>query len=157
TPREGSAFRITFPAAAEPAPAPPPAAAHEGATVLVVDDEEMVRRVAKATLEANGWRVLLANDGLAAIEQVREHSEIGLILLDLTMPVMNGEEALDQILEARPGVKVVVSTGYGNREATARFGTSRVAGFLQKPYTARQLAETVRTVSGAGQARSHAD
>ena len=69
-----------------------------------------------------------------------------MVLLDLTMPVMSGEEAIDEILTERPGMKVIVSTGYDHREAIARFGTKPVAGYLQKPYTSRQLAEKVKTV-----------
>ena len=69
-----------------------------------------------------------------------------MVLLDLTMPVMGGEEAIDEISAERPGIKVIVSTGYDHREAIARFSEKAVAGYLQKPYTSRQLAEKVKTV-----------
>jgi len=85
---------------------------------------------------------------LDAINQARRHPEISLVLLDLTMPVMGGEEAIDQILEVRPNVKVVVSTGYDQREAFVRFSRKQVAGFLQKPYTSRQLGEKIDSVLG---------
>jgi CheY-like chemotaxis protein len=147
TPNRGSAFRVYFPCeAAVPKPAEQhsAAAASSGShTVLVVDDEEMVRRVAQASLEIRGHKVLLAHNGLEAIRAAGEHPEIGIVLLDLTMPVMGGEEAIDRILAARPGVKVIVSTGYGHREAAARFSRKNVAGFLQKPYTSKQLADKI--------------
>ena len=68
------------------------------------------------------------------------------MLLDLTMPLMGGEEAIDRILRVRPGAKVIVSTGYGHREAVARFARKHVAGFLQKPYTSSQLADMIRAM-----------
>jgi PAS domain S-box-containing protein len=147
TPSRGSAFRVYFPCEAA---VPKTAGQHSAAaansglhTVLVVDDEEMVRRVAQASLEIRGHKVLLAHNGLEAIRAAGEHPEIGIVLLDLTMPVMGGEEAIDRILAARPGVKVIVSTGYGHREAAARFSRKKVAGFLQKPYTSKQLADKI--------------
>jgi PAS domain S-box-containing protein len=154
-PGEGSIFRVSFPQVEEPAPAvhrSPEAATLTGAgsgTVLVVDDEEMVRRIARATLEVRGYKVLLASDGLQAIQKVKAHPEIDLVLLDLTMPVMNGEEAIDDIMASHPGMRVIVSTGYDHREAVARFNRKMVSGFLQKPYTSRQLAEKVHAVLGS--------
>jgi CheY-like chemotaxis protein len=142
-PGEGSAFRITFTAAEEATPVSSDVAAASGQTVLVVDDEDMVRRIARATLETRGYSVAVAGNGLEAIQQIRQNPDIAVVLLDLTMPVMSGEEAIDQILSAHPGVQVIVSTGYDHREAVSRFGGKRVAGYLQKPYTSRQLAEKV--------------
>jgi PAS domain S-box-containing protein len=148
-PGEGSTFRIAFPAT-EPAiltPAEPHEAASQwsaGGTILVVDDEDMVRRIAQAALETRGYSVLTASDGVEAIEKVEHNPEIGLVLLDLTMPVMSGEEAIDRITAVRPGMRVIVSTGYDHREAVARFRQKQVAAFLQKPYTSRQLADKVQ-------------
>jgi CheY-like chemotaxis protein len=151
-PNQGSAFRVCFPceeAAPKATEAGRPAGGTGPLTILVVDDEEMVQRVAQASLEIHGHKVLVANNGLAAIRAAGEHPEIGIVLLDLTMPVMGGEEAIDRILALRPGVKVIVSTGYGPREALARFGRKKVAGFLQKPYTSKQLADKISAaVSG---------
>jgi len=62
--------------------------------------------------------------------------------------VMDGQEAIDQIIAIRPDMKVIVSTGYDGREALERFGSKRVAGFLQKPYTSRQLTEKIQAVLG---------
>jgi PAS domain S-box-containing protein len=151
SPGEGSIFRISFPGVEEPvAPAPVEPQTKMGAittgTILVVDDEQMVRRVAQATLEMRGFQVLVATNGLEAIEQVQRNPDISLVLLDLTMPVMGGAEAIDEILAAHPGLPVLVSTGYDHREAVARFGRKGVAGYLQKPYSSRQLAEKIRAL-----------
>jgi PAS domain S-box-containing protein len=144
---DGSTFRVTFPSAEPVAVAPPPIVeAHDGDTILVVDDEDMIRRVAQASLEIRGYRVVMAANGVDAIREVKKDPRIGVVLLDLTMPVMGGEEAIDEILSQRPGIKVIVSTGYDYREAIARFSAKRVAGYLQKPYTSRQLADKVKTV-----------
>jgi PAS domain S-box-containing protein len=149
---EGTTFRVTFPCEA-PMKATPAASAppkYDKTTVLVVDDESMVRRIAQASLEIRGYRVLLATNGLEAIQIVGAHPEIAVVLLDLTMPVMSGEEAIDLIVRARPGVQVIVSTGYGQREAAARFSRKQVRGFLHKPYTSRQLADKIEALVGAG-------
>jgi CheY-like chemotaxis protein len=117
--------------------------------VLVVDDEEMVRRIAQASLEIRGYRVLLANNGLEAIEMAESHPEIDVILLDLTMPVMSGEDAIDRIVAARPHAPVIVSTGYGQRETAARFSRKQVQAFLHKPYTSKQLTDKIEAVLSA--------
>jgi PAS domain S-box-containing protein len=146
---EGSTFRVSFPCEA-PVKAPPALAPvkSDKVTVLVVDDESMVRRIAQASLEIRGYQVLLATNGLEAIRMVETHPEIAIVLLDLTMPVMSGEEAIDFIVAARPGVQVIVSTGYGQREAAARFSRKHVHGFLHKPYTSRQLADQIALLVG---------
>jgi PAS domain S-box-containing protein len=148
-PGRGTTIRISFPAAvAAPAPhAAPKALPKAGAgTILVVDDEEMVRRIAMASLKSRGYTVILAENGLEAIRKVKEHPEIDLVLLDLTMPVMDGAEAMDRIVAAHPGIRVVATTGYDHREAAARFENKQVSAFLQKPYTSRQLAEKIKSV-----------
>jgi PAS domain S-box-containing protein len=156
-PGQGSTFRILFTVLEVAAPACQPDSGLKpvgSTTVLVVDDEEMVRRIAQATLQIQGHKVLVAKNGREAVQQVRQNEEIRLVLLDLTMPVMCGEEAIGEILAIRPDVKVVVSTGHDHREALARLGNKRVAGYLQKPYTSRQLGEKIAALldaSAAGQ------
>ncbi len=148
-PRQGSTFRVSFPCEAPAIPAGnAPATKDTAVTVLVVDDENMVRRIAQASLEIRGYRVLLATNGLEAIQMVEKHPEVAVVLLDLTMPVMGGEEAIDQIVTVRPGVQVIVSTGYSQREAAERFSRKHVHGFLQKPYTSKQLGDKIGTLVG---------
>jgi CheY-like chemotaxis protein len=115
--------------------------------VLVVDDVDVVRRVARVALEMRGYTVLLAENGREAVELVRRRgADLTLILHDMTMPVMSGEEAMDEIAGLAPGVPVIASSGYDEKEAVRRFANRPVAGFLQKPYTSRQLAEKVKAV-----------
>jgi len=83
--------------------------------------------------------VVMARDGKEAVDVFAARAgEIDLVLLDMTMPVMGGEEAIHHITELRPDVVVLASSGYDEREAQERFG-DRIAEFLQKPYTAAQL------------------
>ena len=117
--------------------------------VLVVDDEQLVREMAKKALERHGYTVLLADSGLAAIDVFRRHpGEIALVVLDLSMPRMSGEEALPELRKIRPEVKVMVSSGYSEAETMTLFQGQRVSGFIQKPYTVKGLAEKVKICIG---------
>ena len=150
-PGKGSCFAVLFPAltaGAEISPAEARRRALHGAgTVLVVDDEEIVREVARRSLERFGFRVLVAESGRAAIDIFKRHpGEIAAAILDLNMPEMSGEETLPELRKIRPGVKVIVSSGYSETEAMPLFIEDQVAGFIQKPYTATALAEKVQSV-----------
>lgn len=113
--------------------------------VLVVDDEPAVRQLAQVVLERAGFRVTLAEHGAEALELFLENpDEYGVILLDLTMPIMDGEETFRALRAERPGVRVLLSSGYNEQEATSRFAGRGLAGFLQKPYRAHQLVSCVR-------------
>ena len=152
-PGKGSCFTALFPAAARPAGEPSAAArdaALQGAgVILVVDDEKLVREMVKRGLERHGYTVLLADSGLAAIDVFRRHpSDIDLVILDLSMPMMSGEEALPELRKIRPQVKVVVSSGYSETESMALFKGQQVSGFIQKPYTSRGIAEKVKVCIG---------
>ena len=113
--------------------------------VLVVDDEPAVRKLARVALERAGFSVEVAEHGAKALEMLeRDPDEFGVILLDLTMPVMDGEETFQAMRELRPGVRVLLSSGYNEQEATGRFARRGLTGFLQKPYRARELVAAVR-------------
>jgi DNA-binding NtrC family response regulator len=114
-------------------------------TVLVIDDEEMVRGVAKSMLESYGYSVLVADDGRSAVELFKEVGhQISVVVLDLTMPSMSGEETFRQLRTIRSNVRVILSSGYDEVEAVKRFTGKSLTGFIQKPYTAGQLAQKVR-------------
>ncbi len=117
--------------------------------VLVIDDESVVRQMARLALERFGYRVMVAADGRAGLDRLRETPEISLVLLDLTMPVMSGEQALREIKQLRPELPVVLSSGYTEAEALRRFEGMGLAGFLQKPYTAERLAEKIKFAARA--------
>jgi CheY-like chemotaxis protein len=148
-PGEGSRFQVLIPVSGEWAEAPPVevrATDNRGSgMVLVADDEEMVRLMTKASLERFGYSAITADNGKAAVELFRRNApDVVLVLLDLTMPLMGGEEAFRQIRGIRPDVPVVISSGYSELETVRRFGSSEVAVFIQKPYTPTQLAEVVK-------------
>jgi len=152
---KGCTFRVLLPAAHVAVTRQKAAAQRRDlsgtGTVLVVDDEEIVRRIAKNTLESWGYRVLLAENGQAAVERfAQKPDDISLVLLDLTMPVMNGEQAFQQMKRIRPSVRVILTSGYDEADAMGRFVGDGLAGFLQKPYTASRLAERVKRVMEAG-------
>ena len=122
-------------------------------TILVVDDEEIVRKAARNSLESWGYRVLLAENGQIAVDLFTEaRDRISLVLLDMTMPVMNGEEKLLHLQRIEPGVKVILTSGYDESEAMVRFQGAGLAGFIQKPYTASRLVERVNRIFESGSA-----
>jgi PAS domain S-box-containing protein len=144
-PGKGTTFRVLLPASSLPLPRNrrPPAADFAGSgTVLVVDDEKGVRGTLRMLLTYMGFDVLEAGDGREAIDVFAAHADrIALVVLDLTMPVLGGREVFEQLRLIRPGVRVILSSGYDEEETTRRFSAKGLAGFLQKPYTAADLAE----------------
>ncbi|HOW98081.1 MAG TPA: response regulator, partial [Kiritimatiellia bacterium] len=151
---EGATFRILLPpAAAQPAvlaPARPPAWRGHG-TVLLVDDEAPIRQVARMMLEKIGFQVLTASDGREALDIFRSQGDtLACVLLDLTMPGMKGNEVLDELRRLRPGVRVVVSSGFDRKEVLARLANAEEVLFIQKPYTQAKLAEVLSSVLGTG-------
>jgi CheY-like chemotaxis protein len=118
-------------------------------TVLVVDDQQRIRRLAARILEGAGFRVLSAADGAEAIERVREQAgQIRLVLLDLTMPGMAGDEVLRKIRAIDPELRVLLSSGYDETDAMSRIPSSTVWGFVAKPYRPVELLGRVRDALG---------
>jgi PAS domain S-box-containing protein len=147
---EGTTFRVYFPPSASAAPGEESKIANanlrgEGA-ILLIDDEETVRNTAVAALESYGYRVLTAFDGESGVDVFRRHgAEFSLVILDLTMPVLDGEAVFERLREIDPNVGIVLSSGFSASEATRRFEGRKLSGFLQKPYTARELGACVKT------------
>ena len=107
----------------------------------------MVRTTAKNALERAGYTVLLAGSGQEAIDLFKAGGEqVSLVLLDLSMPGLNGHETFLQLKRVCPAVKVLLSSGYNEFEATRRFAGQGLAGFIQKPYTTGTLSETVNSI-----------
>ncbi|MCA9426464.1 MAG: response regulator, partial [Candidatus Omnitrophica bacterium] len=115
--------------------------------VLVVDDEDTVRILGKRILEKAGFEVLLASDGCEALEIYRRDGDnISLVLLDMTMPQMDGEEAFREIRKIRNDARVILSSGYNEQDATSNFAGKGLAGFIQKPYRPIDLVKKVREI-----------
>jgi CheY-like chemotaxis protein len=112
--------------------------------VLVIEDEPVIRSVVTRVLSKAGVKVLTAENGKQGVELFREHQPIiSLVLLDLQMPVMGGEEALAHLKEIDPDVTIILSSGFDESEAHRRFSNLDLAAFLQKPYTNDRLIEAV--------------
>jgi CheY-like chemotaxis protein len=121
-------------------PVQPPARPHGNGLILLVDDEKEVRTVIREFLEQAGYEVLTAADGVEAVKVFEENAdEITLVLLDVKMPRMDGEEAFGIMRGIRPDVRVVLSSGYGEQDAMQRFRGKGITGFVQKPYHAKAL------------------
>ncbi|ABL00506.1 hybrid sensor histidine kinase/response regulator [Pelobacter propionicus] len=141
----GTTFRILLPAC-EQTPVQAPPSSHRGekwrgsGTVLLVDDEETIRAVGKAMLSLLGFRVITAVDGQDALELFRRNrTDIDCVLLDLTMPRMDGEQTFQELRRIEPGIRVVICSGYSEQDIAARFMSQGLAGFIQKPYKLSDL------------------
>ena len=129
-------------------------------TVLVVDDEELVRKLAKAVLERAGYTVVTAEDGQKAIDVVAKTGpQLSAVILDMTMPILSGADVLPHLKRLAPTLPVIGSSGHSEITARADFGSEDLAGFVQKPYTSIKLVEAVtealarRTASTSGSER----
>ncbi len=122
-------------------------------TILVAEDEEEVRAVASRMLRRLGFDIVTAADGREALTVFRDRGEeMVCVLLDLAMPRMDGEEAFHLMRRLRPGVKVILCSGYSEQEAQGLFASKSPAGFLQKPYTMAGLKEKLNDVLAPGEA-----
>jgi PAS domain S-box-containing protein len=157
-PGRGTAFRLYFPltSVAEAAEKPSPVAQatvsgdgriEPGGLVLIADDEDIVREATQQMVEHLGFSVVAAADGREALELFRRIGEqVVLVLLDFTMPTMNGPATLAELRRLRPDVKVLLASGFDKAETAERCGSDRPDGFLQKPYRLANLREAVEAV-----------
>jgi PAS domain S-box-containing protein len=151
----GSLFRVLLPRDVERATAAPPtsqpgAASGTNARVLLVDDDDGVREVAREFLSRDGFDVREAAGGEAALDLVRRvGGDIDVVVLDLVMPDLSGEETLRALRELEPGLPVVLASGYDCDQAAERFARRSVAAFVRKPYDAGDLVASVRSALSA--------
>jgi PAS domain S-box-containing protein len=154
-PGMGTTFEIFFPQAGEAAAAPMPAATKPGArgseTVLLVEDDAMVRRLAEATLERAGYRVLTAPSGGDALRLAAgRDGAIDLVITDVVMPGMPGPELAQRLETSQPRLRVLYMSGYAH-DTMARHGVNEErVSFLAKPFTPDELARRVREVLDTG-------
>jgi PAS domain S-box-containing protein len=119
-------------------------------TILVVDDEETVRSVVKRMLRTLGYEVVEASDGHEAVEQFMvDPKRFLVVLLDLTMPRLDGAQVFTEIRRANPTVPVVLMSGYSEQEATAHFSGKGLAGFVQKPFDMAKLQQAIKAALAA--------
>lgn len=153
---KGTTVRVLFPCGHAVRPGLPRAgaAAAQGkprSTVLVIDDEEAARLVAQEMLERSGYRVIVASDGCEGLQQYQKTPRaIDVVLLDLTMPHLDGEETFHRLRAIRPDARVVLTSGYDEHEVARRFHGLGLAGFLQKPYTPAELRARIAEALSTG-------
>lgn len=149
-PRMGTTFRVLFPCNDQ-------IALHSGVeagaqdpwrgqgTILVVDDEEVIRTLATRALQMSGFEIVEAGDGRQAVEAFARHADrIGLVLLDYSMPHMNGDEVVREFRKLSPEARVILMSGHPEQESTGRFTAGELCGFLQKPFQSKDLIDAVR-------------
>jgi PAS domain S-box-containing protein len=159
SPGKGTTFQVLLPATESRKAAPPGCAETnlqgEG-SILVVDDESSVRMLAQAVLRRYGYTVLVAEDAFGAIELLRRTPrQVGLVLLDLSMPGMSARDAIQEIHRCWPGTRIMLSSGYGEDEVLGRLRGMRLSGFIQKPYTPTQLAGKIKAAFGRIEMAEH--
>ncbi len=116
-------------------------------TILIAEDEESVLLVAKIMLENLGYTIITAIDGRDALQKYKSSMEkIDLVLMDLTMPHMDGVQASNALREITPDLKIIISSGYNELEVVERFNDHKPAGFIQKPFRLEDLANLVKSV-----------
>ncbi|MCB9474910.1 MAG: response regulator [Candidatus Delongbacteria bacterium] len=152
TPGKGSSFRVLFPCS--DLPVTPQSddvlsvvSIARAKRLLIVDDEPVVREVLCNTLHQAGYKVVAAADGESGLALFRERAESwDLVLLDLTMPGMGGEEVFRLIREQKPALPILMMSGYDESEVTLRLDGQGSSGFLQKPLRPQQVLECIHSV-----------
>jgi len=147
----GTTFKIylpAIPAEAEPdTPAEMAILPRGSETILLVDDEEIVRELGKRILERSGYTVLTAANGKEGLDVYGEQkTNISLVILDLIMPEMGGKQCLEQLVKIDPKVKILIASGYSADGETEETLETNARGFIAKPYNLAEMLHTVRKV-----------
>jgi CheY-like chemotaxis protein len=151
-PGKGSTFRMVLHCIGGTAPSSVAAIAHArrehrppSGTVLIVDDEDVLRLATSQMLQRNGFHVIEASEGSAALEQVRvRKDEIGVMLLDITLPGVSSREVFEIVRQLRPNLKVILTSAYSRAAIDASFAGLPVAGFIRKPFKMADLVGLLR-------------
>ncbi len=150
-PQHGTSVKVYLPRAGDISEAERQAPAFTDAaggreTVLVVEDEDAVRRLVRSTLERGGYRVLVASGGPEALDVSRREEHIDLLLTDLVMPQMSGVEVATRVRQDRPGIRILFMSGYTDRSLQETWALPESTEFLQKPFTPATLSIRVREI-----------
>lgn len=150
---QGTTIRVSLPTSTAPLEASAPEksrsaiAPGEGA-ILVIDDEQSILNVTRRILTRSDYKVVCALGGLEGIDLLKEHKgDVRAVLLDMSMPVLSGEETLTQLRKIAPDLKVILSSGHTEEQARSKFLDHEISGFLKKPYGLSELLEMVKTVA----------
>jgi nitrogen-specific signal transduction histidine kinase len=147
---KGTTFKILLPASNKPLEFFNSDPLYDGwkgsGKVLLVDDEETVRDIGKEMLQKLGFSTITANDGREGIEVFKNNPDIAFVILDLTMPHMDGEQCFRVLRQLKRDVKVIMSSGFSEYEVSQKFIGKGMAGFIQKPYKLSLLKETIQNI-----------
>ena len=156
TPGQGTRFQVLFPASTQAPPLPPEPDTFDDqdwmgkGTILVVDDEQTVRDVVSAVLERFGFDVVTANDGLEGVELLRSRpDDVSAVILDMTMPRMNGDQAFLRMRDIRADVPIILASGFDETEVTGKFVGRDLTAFLKKPFEVDDLMSKVQQALAA--------
>ena len=117
------------------------------AKILVVDDEDSIREITKASLEKHGYNVLVARDGIEAIAMYTQHKdEISAVLIDMMMPSMDGPTAIRVLQKINPEVKIIGVSGLSSNHELLKIVGNNIKTFMSKPYTSNDLLKSLQTV-----------
>jgi two-component system cell cycle sensor histidine kinase/response regulator CckA len=151
-PGKGTTFKVLLPSSGRPAELFNQDDASKEwrgkGTVLLVDDEETIRGIGAEMLKELGFTTITASDGREAVDIFRSTPDIAFVILDLTMPHMDGEQCFRELRQIKPDVKVIMSSGYNELEVTQLFVGRGLAGFIQKPYRLTKLQEMIQQIIG---------
>jgi CheY-like chemotaxis protein len=151
-PGQGSVFQVFLPLVAEAIPAPrepvlPPPKAAGGGTVLLAEDDAVLREIVALALQRLGYTVIVAEDGVEAVAKFQRHqAEIRCVLTDLTMPRMDGWEALSAIRQLAPALPVILASGYSEDEVRTGNHPELPQAFLRKPYELKELGKVLARI-----------
>ena len=116
------------------------------ATILLIEDEETVRKFIEHTLSSMGYQILVAKDGFEALEIVMKNSAIDILLTDVVLPKMNGGKTAEKIKEIIPEIRILFMSGYAANVFLAKGIMKNDTWFLQKPFTQEQLATMIKDI-----------
>jgi PAS domain S-box-containing protein len=151
-PKKGTTFTLLLPASGKPSELYNGKSRQDdwsgSGTVLLVDDEDTVRGIGEEMLQELGFTTITASDGREAVETFKDNPDIAFVILDLTMPHMDGEQCFRELRQLKPDVKVILSSGFSEHEVTQKFEGKGLAGFIQKPYRLSTLKEAIQRYIG---------
>lgn len=147
---QGTCFKIFFPVSPDTydpdkqVKQKHPSFINKNLTVLIADDEKYIRDLTTKMLSISGYKVHLASNGREAIEVFRDKKdEISCILMDLTMPELDGREALTEIRKINPDIPIIITSGYCEFDIVSKFTDQKISGFLQKPYNLEDIISAI--------------
>jgi two-component system cell cycle sensor histidine kinase/response regulator CckA len=146
--RNGTAFKVYLPAITTPETLTAQEKqlelpAGHGESILIVDDEDLIREITKSTLKKHGYKVMTANDGKEAIALYLKYREIKVVLMDMMMPIMDGSTSIRELHKIDPELKIIAVSGLTEKEKLAKVDMTHIHAFLMKPYTTEKLLNSI--------------